>query len=277
MLSFRRGLPALALGVSLLVSGFVATPAHAAVPGAPLVSTEKKPKPPTTDELTKDPASLLVLVSRSKPLNPENYLPKDLRTVAGSGDQLRDQAATALEDLLKAGRKEGHSLTMLSAYRSYERQKSLFNQYKAQYGLDYATRISAPAGTSEHQLGLSADLGLANSSCDLKACFGDTAGGKWLAQNAERFGFIIRYPADGEEVTGYKYEPWHLRYVGVDHAQAMKSSKSKTFEAYHAALVEASKVKPLTDAQIKEQRESLMVLRFLPPYRDWSAGFDFAR
>ena len=68
-----------------------------------------------------------------------------------------------------------------------------------------------------------------------------------------------------------------MRYIGVEHAQAMKSSNAKTFEDYHAALVKASKVKPLTQAQINEQRESLMVLRFLPPYRDWSVGYDFAR
>lgn len=277
MFSLRRGLPTLLLGITVLAGGLSALPAQAAVQLAPVVSHDKKTKPLTTDELTKDPASLLVLVSRDKPLKPENYLPKDLRTVSGSSDQLRKEAATALENLLKAGRKDGHALTMLSAYRSFDRQQSLFNQYKARYGLDYTTRISAPPGTSEHQLGLATDLGLANSSCDLKACFGETAGGKWLAENAQRFGFIIRYPADGEKITGYKYEPWHLRYIGVEHAQAMTSSNAKTFEDYHAALVKASKVKPLTQAQINEQRESLMVLRFLPPYRDWSVGYDFAR
>lgn len=277
MFSLRRGLPTLLLGITVLAGSLGALPAQASVQLAPVVSHDKKAKPLTTDELTKDPASLLVLVSRDKPLKPENYRPKELRTVSGSSDQLRDEAATALESLLKAGRKDGHALTMLSAYRSYERQQALFNQYKARYGIEYTTRISTPPGTSEHQLGLAADLGLANSSCDLKACFGETAGGKWLAENAQRFGYIIRYPAGGEKITGYKYEPWHLRYIGVEHAQAMKSSKAKTFEDYHAALVKASKVKPLTQAQINEQRESLMVLRFLPPYRDWSVGYDFAR
>lgn len=277
MFSLRRGLPTLLIGFTVLFGTLSAPAAHAAAPLAPVVSHDKKTKSPSTDELTKDPASLLVLISREKPLKPENYLPKDLRRVSGSSDQLRNEAATALENLLKAGRKDGHALTMLSAYRSYERQQSLFNQYKARYGLDYTTRISAPPGTSEHQIGLAADLGLSNSSCDLKTCFGETAGGKWLADNAQRFGFIIRYPEEGEKITGYKYEPWHLRYIGVEHAQAMKNSKAKTFEDYHAALVKASKVKPLTQAQINEQRESLMVLRFLPPYRDWSVGYDFAR
>lgn len=277
MFSFRRGVPALLLGASLLFSAVAAAPAALAAPASPQVTTEKTPKAPTTNELTKDAASLLVLVNRNNPLDPEDYKPKDLRTVAGNGSQLRAEAATALESLLKAGRKDSHSLTVLSAYRSYGKQKALFNQYKAQFGVDYATRISAPAGTSEHQLGLAADLGLANSSCDLKACFGDTAGGKWLAQNVERFGFIIRYPSDGEKVTGYKYEPWHLRYVGVEQAKAMKASKAKTFEEYHAELVKASKVKPLTKEQIQAKRESLMILRFLPPYRDWSVGYDFAR
>ncbi len=277
MFSFPIRVPVLLLGASLLLSGVVAGPAAMAAQATPGISTDQKRTAPTTNELTKDPASLLVLVNRDKPLNPANYKPKDLRTVAGGSLQLRSEAARALESLLKAGRKESHQLTVLSAYRSYDRQKSLFNQYKAQYGLEFATKISAPAGTSEHQLGLAADLGLANSSCDLKACFGDTAGGKWLAKNVERFGFIIRYPEAGEKVTGYKYEPWHLRYVGVDQAQAMKAAKAPTFEDFHASLVKASAVKPPTPEQIKAQRDSLLILRFLPPYRDWSIGYDFAR
>ena len=277
MSSFRRGVPALLLGASLLVSGVAAAPAAMAAPAVPSIGSEKPPKAPTANELTKDPASLLVLVNRDNALKPANYKPKDLRTVAGSDSQLRDEAATALEKLLEAARKDSRSLTVLSAYRSYDRQVSLFNQYKARYGIEYATRISAPAGTSEHQLGLATDLGSRNSSCDLKACFGDTPEGKWLAENVERFGFIVRYPADGEKVTGYKHEPWHLRYIGVEQARAMKASKAKTFEDYHASLVKATKVKPLTPEQIQQQRESLLVLRFLPPYRDWSIGYDFAR
>ena len=277
MSSFRPGVPALLLGASLLVSGFAVAPAAMAAPTTPSVAAEKQPAKPTTDELTKDPASPLVLVNRDNALKPANYKPKDLRTVSGTDSQLRDEAATALESLLEAARKDSLSMTVLSAYRSYDRQADLFNQYKARYGLDFATRISAPAGTSEHQLGLATDLGSRNSSCDLKACFADTPEGKWLAKNAERFGFIVRYPEGGEKVTGYKYEPWHLRYLGTEHAKAMKASEAKTFEAYHAGLVKASKVKPLTAQEMKEQRESLLVLRFLPPYRDWAIGYDFAR
>ncbi|MGB9035435.1 MAG: M15 family metallopeptidase [Paeniglutamicibacter sp.] len=274
---FRAGIPALLLGASLVLAAPLAAQAAPAAPAAAQVHAEKQPKPPTTEELTKDQGSYLALVSRDHPLDPANYKPKDLRDVAGSGHELRKDAATALESLLKAARKDSQSLAVLSAYRSYDRQLSLFNGYKARYGTEYATRLSAPAGTSEHQIGLAADIGLSSGYCNLKACFGDTAGGKWLAANAADFGFIVRYPADGEKVTGYKYEPWHLRYIGVDQAKAMAKSKAGTFEAFHAALVKASKVKPLTAAEIKQQRESLLVLRFLPPYRDWSIGYDFAR
>lgn len=241
------------------------------------MASGKQPQAPDTDDLTKNPASMLALVNRDNALEPATYKPKDLRTVAGSQLELREEAATALEDLLASARNDSKSLTVLSAYRSYERQASLFNQYKARYGAEYASRISAPAGTSEHQLGLATDLGSRNTACDLKSCFGDSAEGKWLAKNAERFGFIIRYPADGEKVTGYKYEPWHLRYIGVEPAQAMKASKATTFEQYHAGLVKASQTEPATAAEMKEQRESLLILRFLPPYRDWSIGYDFAR
>jgi D-alanyl-D-alanine carboxypeptidase len=274
---FRAGIPALLLGASLVLAAPLAAQAAPAAPAAARVLAEKQPKPPTTEELTKDQESYLALVSRDHPLDPANYKPKDLRDVAGSGHELRKDAATALESLLKAARKDSQSLAVLSAYRSYDRQLSLFNGYKARYGAEYATRLSAPAGTSEHQIGLAADIGLSSGYCNLKACFGDTAGGKWLAANAADFGFIVRYPADGEKVTGYKYEPWHLRYIGVDQATAMAKSKAGTFEAFHASLVKASKVKPLTAAEIKQQRESLLVLRFLPPYRDWSIGYDFAR
>ena len=274
---FRAGIPALLLGASLVLAAPLAAQAAPAAPAAAQVHAEKLPKPPTTEELTKDQGSYLALVSRDHPLDPANYKPKDLRDVAGSGHELRKDAATALESLLKAARKDSQSLAVLSAYRSYDRQLSLFNGYEARYGTEYATRLSAPAGTSEHQIGLAADIGLSSGYCNLKACFGDTAGGKWLAANAADFGFIVRYPADGEKVTGYKYEPWHLRYIGVEQAKAMAKSKAGTFEAFHESLVKASKVKPLTAAEIKKQRESLLVLRFLPPYRDWSIGYDFAR
>lgn len=236
-----------------------------------------QPKGPTTDELTQDQGSYLALVSRDHPLKPAKYKPRDLRTISGTGMELRKDAAAALENLLQAARQDSQSLSVLSAYRSYDRQLALFNGYQARYGTDYATRLSAPAGTSEHQIGLAADLGLSSGHCNLRACFGDTEGGQWLAAHAADFGFIIRYPADGEKVTGYKYEPWHLRFIGVEHARAMEKSKADTFEAFHAALVKASRVQTPTAAEIKKQRESLLILRFLPPYRDWSVGYDFAR
>ncbi|GAA5228247.1 hypothetical protein GCM10025778_27800 [Paeniglutamicibacter antarcticus] len=282
---FRAGIPALLLCASLAFAAPLAAQATPVAPATAKVHAEKAPKPPTKDELTEDQASFLALVSREHPLDPANYKPKDLRDVANSGHELRKDASAALESLLSAARKDSKSLVLLSAYRSYERQVSLFNGYKARYGTDYATRISAAPGTSEHQLGLAADIGLSTGQCNLKECFGDTAGGMWLASNAADFGFIIRYPSDGEKITGYKYEPWHLRYIGTDHAKAMAKSKAGTFEAYQATLLKAAKTpkapkakpKPPTDAQVKEQRESLLVLRFLPPYRDWSTGYDFGR
>lgn len=274
---FRAGIPALLLGASLVLAAPLAAHAAPLEASAAQIRAETQQKSPTTAELTKDQDSYLALVSRDHPLDPATYKPKDLRTISGTALELRKDAAAALESLLKAARKDSQSLSVLSAYRSYDRQLALFNGYNARYGRDYALRVSAPAGTSEHQIGLAADLGMSSGTCDLKACFGDTAGGKWVASNAADFGFIIRYPADGEEVTGYKYEPWHLRYIGVDQAKAMEKSKASTFEEFHAALLKASKVKPPTAAEIKKQRESLLILRFLPPYRDWSIGYDFTR
>ncbi|HAY42422.1 MAG TPA: hypothetical protein DCY59_02200 [Micrococcaceae bacterium] len=222
--------------------------------------------------------------------------------VAGTSNKLRPKAAEAVEDLMAGARNAGHSLKLLSAYRSYGRQAVLFNQYQAKYGTTYAERISARPGTSEHQLGLAPDVGSIGSGTDLKEEFGQTRAGIWVAEHAADYGLIIRYPQGKEEITGYKYEPWHVRYVGKDHAAAMTQAKAETFEEYHQMLRDAEQDSTKDDAETvensvtvdeepkpadkpkKEEKKSadetnqvndddLLVLRFLPPYRDWGFGF----
>lgn len=240
-------------------------------------------------------SSTLALVNREIQLSTADYHPEDLRNAAGTSNQLREEAADALEELLAGARKAGHRLQLISAFRSYERQKVLFNQYENQYGTEFAERISARPGTSEHQLGLAADVGNTGGGCQLRICFGDTAGGKWVARNAASYGFIIRYPAGQEEATGYSYEPWHLRYIGTEHAQAMTEAGIETYEEYHGLLLDqvaaqeqappspnAVETTPATDsspwgsssdaAETGSSPDDLVVLRFLPPYRDWSFG-----
>ena len=134
-------------------------------------------------------------------------------------------AQAALDEMIKAAQDEDIKLWMRSGFRSYERQKTLYNNYVARDGKAAADRYSARPGFSEHQTGLAFDL---NS---LEQSFGDTKEGKWLAENCWKYGFILRYPTNKESVTGYMYEPWHVRYLGKDTAKAVYDS-GKCLEEY---------------------------------------------
>ncbi len=116
--------------------------------------------------------------------------------------------------MVQAAKKERVNIVAISGYRSYDHQASLYANYVQQYGQETADTIAARPGHSEHQTGLAMDVGNASGVCALQDCFERTPVGVWVANNAHEYGFIIRYP-DGEQgVTGYTYEPWHLRYVG---------------------------------------------------------------
>ena len=189
---------------------------------------------------TKFGGSDLVVVNKQRPLQPLEYQPLNLRDIESSKDldnsrglQLADQAATALEDLAKAMRAEGAGkLFVNSAFRSYKYQAELFNSKASQYGLAGALARAAKAGHSEHQTGLAADVSVPEQGCAIMQCFGDTDGGKWLAANSWRYGFIIRYEKDTTSITGYTYEPWHLRYVGVQLASTYSKTGMKTLEDF---------------------------------------------
>lgn len=117
-------------------------------------------------------------------------------------------ALAAYYQMKEAAGLEGFSLPIISGFRSYETQKGLYQRYVNNYGQAAADRFSAMPGKSEHQTGLAFDLGWVDDS------YGTTAEGKWLAENCYKYGFIIRYPEGKEEITGYMYEPWHVRYLG---------------------------------------------------------------
>lgn len=121
-------------------------------------------------------------------------------------------AAAALQTLQQAASKAGYSLPLLSGFRSYTRQSTIYNNYVRIDGQAIADTYSARPGHSEHQSGLAFDVGKIDDN------YGETAEGKWLAQNAHLYGFIIRYPQNKTHITGYKYEPWHIRYLGIEHA-----------------------------------------------------------
>ncbi len=174
-------------------------------------------------------AGILQLVNRDQRIT-KAYVPADLVTprVATRKKSLQEsilmraEAAKALEAMFSAAKMEGnHTLYAASGYRSYGIQQILFNQKVETAGSrDKAQKTVAPAGASEHQLGLAMDL-QAPSQLNLNRSFGDTLEGKWVAENAHRFGFIVRYKREWSQVTGYLYEPWHVRYIGLAHAKAI--------------------------------------------------------
>jgi len=164
----------------------------------------------------------LFLVNRNFAITAD-YVPQDLvkPDVPGGGEStmMRREAARALEEMFAAAREEaGLELVAISGYRSYGRQAAIHARKINAVGKKEALRVSAPAGCSEHQLGLAMDLG-SKKKRSLTSSFGKTPEGEWTAENCWRFGFIIRYKAEWEDVTGYTYEPWHIRYVGREHAK----------------------------------------------------------
>ena len=121
-------------------------------------------------------------------------------------------AEAALKDLQEAAKKAGYNLPLISGFRSFSKQTIIYNNYVKLDGQEKADTYSARPGHSEHQSGLAFDVG------EISDYYGDTPEGKWLAANAHLYGFIIRYPQGKTYITGYKYEPWHIRYVGIEHA-----------------------------------------------------------
>ena len=121
----------------------------------------------------------------------------------------------------------------MSAYRSYRTQQSLYTYWVNARGTAYASMYVARAGHSEHQTGLAVDMTSQRMQLGLATSFDQTPEGRWMLANAHRYGFIIRYPKGKEAVTGYNYEPWHLRYVGVKEATTMKQN-NWTFEEWWA-------------------------------------------
>lgn len=201
-----------------------------------------KKQQPTFDKTAyshTDPSSLWVIVNKQHPLQPVTYAPSDLRVpnvalrVPGATEmQMRDAAATALEQLFGAAAQSGYKLQISTAYRGYVYQKTLYDGYVASVGQAAADQESARPGYSEHQTGWAVDIRSQSNTCSLEACFGTAPEGKWLAANAYRYGFILRYPADKEQITGYEYEPWHFRYVGSDLSQEMHKQHIETLEEF---------------------------------------------
>lgn len=186
-----------------------------------------------------DPTSYTVLVNKVYSL-PQTYIPEDLVIPNVAFDfnyydekkLLREVAATALEKLFAGAEKDNIILTGVSGYRSYRRQESIYNKNIRTKGEEYTNKYSARPGYSEHQTGLSIDVSCKSMHYDLEDDFAETDEGKWLAKHCAEYGFIIRFPLGKEYITGYSYEPWHIRYVGVKLATYL-TKNSMTLEEYY--------------------------------------------
>jgi D-alanyl-D-alanine carboxypeptidase len=184
-----------------------------------------------------DPSSYWVVVDKLRPLNPQDYEASDLVEVPVpyvNQPFLRQVASDAVVQMFAAFNAEtGLSMQAQSAYRSYSTQVDVYQGWVDQLGQAGADLTSARPGFSEHQTGLAIDINaLPDQGCALEPCWGDTPHAQWLQANSWRFGFIVRYPGDKTAITGYEYEPYHLRYVGVELATEMHNTGVTTLEEF---------------------------------------------
>lgn len=170
---------------------------------------------------------MTALVNKNYKL-PEDYKPTDLvvldvaysnEVLGESQTMLRKEAAIHAEKMFAQAKREGVILLARSGFRSYRTQEQLYLDYVNRDGSEAADTYSARAGHSEHQLGLALDITSDSVNRELTTDFGKTEEGRWLQNHAHEFGFIIRFPQGKEHLTGFQYEPWHVRYVGVDVAK----------------------------------------------------------
>ena len=179
-------------------------------------------KYPEDIELPKEPTIVngILLANKQHPL-PESYAPGVVKEAKDAFESMRQEALDA-----------GLDLVAFSTYRDFNRQKELYEGYVAKDGQEKADRYSARPGFSEHQTGLAFDIGEAGQEQHwASVTFGETEGGKWLAENAHRYGFILRYPEGSENITGYMHESWHFRFVGEKAATEIHE-KGITLEEY---------------------------------------------
>ena len=188
-----------------------------------------------------DPTDTLILVNKNNkaPAVPVTLVKPDVqptREAVSENIYMRPEAAAALEDLFEAAAQDGITLYATSGYRSYSTQKAIFERKLERMDEKHANASVAKPGYSEHQTGLAMDIeGETTKGTGLTEAFGESPEGIWTAEHCAEYGFIIRYPKGETNITGYIYEPWHLRYVGKD-AAAEITELGVTFEEYILAV-----------------------------------------
>jgi len=190
--------------------------------------------------------SSVILVNKNVSL-PSDYVPSDLirpeveyaQGVPESRRQMRAEAAHALEELFAAAQNDGITLLAISGYRSYWTQRDIYERRLKEAGQEHVSLYVAKPGESEHQTGLAMDLGCPGCT-DLTERFAETDAYQWLTEHAVQYGFIIRYPENGTEQTGYAFEPWHVRYLGK--AAESVAQSGLTFEEWYAERISGSSI-----------------------------------
>ena len=217
--------------------------ATAKSPSATATTTAAAAPPSAASRLPKQysltaPASPWVIVNKHRPLKPANYVPADLvqprvaLAVTGEAAQLNSTTAAAAERMFAAAAADGVTMTLASGYRSYATQTATYNGWVSSQGRAAADTASARPGYSEHQTGWSFDIGDGGGACGFQPCFAEQPAAVWAKANAHRFGFVVRYPWMQHAITGYFYESWHLRYIGVEAATDMRKRGIATLEQY---------------------------------------------
>lgn len=167
----------------------------------------------TNIETIEDPSSITVLVNKSHAL-PADYVPEDLVSIPSFPNlQIKDDAVDDFENLLAAAKLDNVIIIPYSTYRSYDYQEGLYNKYLQTDSQEEVDTYSARPGHSEHQTGLALDVRSSSHWSNLT-----DSDYEWMLNNSYKYGFIIRYPKDNSRITGYQEEPWHLRYIGIEHA-----------------------------------------------------------
>ena len=178
-----------------------------------------------------------ILVNKYNSLS-KDYEPDNLKSIdkkySIDGMRMVNYAKEAFEEMSKDALKEKMHIIAMSTYRSYNYQVDLFNKYAKKDGLEAANTYSAKAGFSEHQTGLAVDV--YNGTVNYTS-FEKTKEFNWMTENAYKYGFILRFPKDKENETGYKYESWHYRYVGKEIAEYIHN-KNISFEEYYVRFIE---------------------------------------